>query len=127
MALVLIVLQLSYIVLNESLFSQTDLPNKVFAVTAEGGVLEEPRNELVVLDLVDVFLLEGALALPIDVTLFATLQTVGLLVIVGAHVETLKEFECLEILANKKPAESSTTSFNTRDFLVSPSPTSPSK
>lgn len=31
-------------------------------MAAEGGVLEEPRDELVVLDLADVLLLEGALA-----------------------------------------------------------------
>ena len=40
------------------------LPNKIFAVTAEGGVFEEPWYELVILDLGDVLLLEGPLPGP---------------------------------------------------------------
>ncbi len=39
-------------------------PDEVLAVAAEGGVLEEPRDELVVLDLADVLLLERALPDP---------------------------------------------------------------
>ncbi len=112
---------------NESL---NDLPNKVFAVTAEGWVLEEPGDKLVVLDLVDVLLLEGAFALPVDVTLFAALHTIGLLIVVGAHVVTLKEeFELLIILIKqaKKNRLNVLLRLIRRDFPVSPSPTSPSK
>lgn len=39
-----------------------DSPNEVLAVAAEGRVLEEPRDELVVLDLRDVLLLQRSLA-----------------------------------------------------------------
>ena len=39
-------------------------PDKVLAMTAECGMLEEPRDELVVLDLADVLLLEGAFPHP---------------------------------------------------------------
>ena len=38
----------------------SDSPDEVFAVAAEGGLLEEPGDEAVVVDLRDVFLLERA-------------------------------------------------------------------
>ena len=37
-----------------------NLPDEVFAVAAEGGLLEEPGDEAVVVDLRDVLLLERA-------------------------------------------------------------------
>ena len=42
--------------------AKMDSPNEVLAVAAEGWMLEEPRDELVVFDLRDVLLLEGSLA-----------------------------------------------------------------
>ena len=38
----------------------SDSPDEVFAVAAEGGLLEEPGDEAVVVDLRDVLLLERA-------------------------------------------------------------------
>lgn len=40
------------------------LPDKVFTVTAEGGLFEKSRNELVILNVINVLLLEGSLATP---------------------------------------------------------------
>ena len=37
---------------------RTDSPDEIFAVAAEGGLLEEPRDEAVVVHFRDVFLLE---------------------------------------------------------------------
>lgn len=39
-------------------------PYEVLAVAAEGGLLEEPWHEAVILDHVDIFLLESALPAP---------------------------------------------------------------
>jgi len=69
----------------------SDLPDKILAVTAECRMLEEPRDELVVLDLVDVLLLQRALPLTVDVTLLAALLTVGLLLIVGTHITNVEK------------------------------------
>ena len=60
-------------------------------MTAECRVLEEPRDELVVLDLVDVLLLQRALPLTVDVTLLAALLPVGLLLIVGTHITSFEK------------------------------------
>ncbi len=60
-------------------------------MAAEGRVLEEPRDELVVLDLVDVLLLQGALPLPVHHPLLGPLDAVRLLVVVRAHVTAVDE------------------------------------
>ena len=67
-----------------------DLPDEVLAVAAEGRVFEEPRDELVVLDLVDVLLLQGALPLPVDHPLLDVVNPVGLPLVVGPHVTVSK-------------------------------------
>ena len=41
------------------------LPDKILAVATEGWVLEKPGDEFVVFDLIDVFLLESPLTLPL--------------------------------------------------------------
>ena len=70
-----------------------DLPDEVLAVAAEGRVFEEPRDELVVLDLVDVLLLQGAVPLPVDHPLLGAFDVVELLVVVGPHVAAVGQIE----------------------------------
>lgn len=48
-----------------------DSPDKIFAVGAERGLLEEARNEAVILHVVDVFLLQSALPATISQQQFA--------------------------------------------------------
>ena len=71
----------------------SDLPDKILAVAAEGRMLEEPRDELVVLDFVDVLLLQRALPLTVDVTFLAAFETVRLLFVVGTHITNFKKIE----------------------------------
>ena len=70
-----------------------DLPDEVLAVAAEGRVFEEPRDELVVLDFVDVLLLQGAVPLPVDHPLLGAFDVVELLVVVGPHVAAVGQIE----------------------------------
>ena len=62
-------------------------------MAAERGVLEEPRDELVVLHLVDVLLLQGAVPLPVDHPLLGAFDVVELLVVVGPHVAAVGQIE----------------------------------